>query len=156
MHTAPVLSHRSIGPENEIDDRRAMILGAARPLAHDILLVEDEPEVRETLSQILKLEGYTTQVVAHGLAALDFLASNPTRLLITDIFMPEIDGFEFLMKLRVVSPRLPIIAMSGGFAGNSELFLNVARRLGAQHTLAKPFAMRDLLAAVQAAIGYAR
>jgi CheY-like chemotaxis protein len=123
---------------------------------HDILLIEDDPVLRGILSQILETAGYTVQTVADGRMALSHLASHLPRLIITDIFMPEADGFEVLARLRCMWPPLPIIAMSGGDVSDIDVTLKTAGHLGAAHILAKPFPLQTLLAAVHAAIGLPR
>jgi CheY-like chemotaxis protein len=120
---------------------------------NDILLVEDEADLRDVLREFLQHTGYTVHAVAHGRAAIQHLAKNAPRLVVTDIFMPEADGFELLSELRRSHPQIPVVAMSGSMLGDTKLYLNTARYLGAQSTLAKPFALREFLAAVQAAIG---
>lgn len=120
--------------------------GVAR---HDILLVEDEPEVRAALVRSLQRSGYTVWPVADGRAALDHLVGNEVRMIVTDIFMPHVDGLELMTRLRLARPTTPILAMSG-VMGDTQLYLKIARHLGAERTLAKPFSLDDLLAAVAA------
>ena len=121
----------------------------------DILLVEDEPRFRELLWALLTQAGYRVVAVSNGRAALTFLTVRSARLLITDICMPETDGFELLTKLRRTQPMLPIIAMSGG-VDISLQYLKTASFLGAVRTLPKPFPLTELTAAEEATIGHPR
>ncbi len=71
-------------------------------------------------------------------------------LLITDIVMPEKEGFEVLMELKKAKPPVKIIAMSGGGRHSPTEVLHVARHLGASRILAKPFSNGELVAAIEA------
>jgi CheY-like chemotaxis protein len=73
-------------------------------------------------------------------------------LVITDIFMPEGDGFEMLNELRGREPKVPVIAMSGGGVQDGLDVLAIAGRLGATKVLYKPFARRQLLDAIAEAL----
>jgi len=128
-----------------------MISSAAIANACDILLVDDEPVIRNVLALALQREGYSVRSATDGRQALAVLAWQTVRLIVTDIFMPGTDGFEFLTQLRGHS--LPIIAVSGGFAVDADLYPRVARHLGATHLLAKPFGLQEFLALVRATIG---
>ena len=120
---------------------------------YDILLVEDEPAFRSMLHEFLQGSGYAVHAVTDGHAALEFLEENKVRLILTDVFMPKADGFELLAALGSVCQQTPIITMTGSLACDHEVFLNVARQLGAHHTLTKPFPLRELLSTVEGAIG---
>jgi len=127
--------------------------GPADASVLDILIVEDEPAFRALLADFLQRAGYTVRAVPNGRVALTLLAKQCPRLLITDIFMPGADGIELLTSVRRTHPELSIVAMSGSAGQDLELFLKIARHLGAQHTLTKPFALKEFLAVVQAEIG---
>ncbi len=119
----------------------------------DILVVEDDVAFRGLIEGFLVRAGYTVRVAASGRAAKKLLARITPRLVITDIFMPESDGIELLTTLRQTHIGLAIIAMSGTAADDLELVFKIARHLGAQRTLMKPFPLQELRAAVEASIG---
>jgi CheY-like chemotaxis protein len=73
-------------------------------------------------------------------------------LVITDLYMPKMDGVEFLQRLGQKRPGLKIIAMSGGGFADKVGLLEAAQRLGARHTVSKPFERAELLEAVDAAL----
>ncbi len=75
---------------------------------------------------------------------------DPADIVITDIRMPSKTGNEAILELRAEFPKVKIIAISGGGTVGSELYMRVARKLGADHALAKPFAPDELLSAVRA------
>ncbi len=117
-----------------------------------ILIVDDEPQVLEILTRILERHGHTTLKARDGKTALRMFAGNPTDVVITDIFMPEMDGFEFLIRVREAFPEARIIALSGGGYIGKEEVLRDAVRLGAVGVLEKPFSPEECLEAVRRAL----
>jgi DNA-binding response OmpR family regulator len=109
-----------------------------------ILLVEDEEAIRSLLKAVLEDEGYQIQEASNGKEALQSYASSSADLILTDIVMPDIEGIEMIMKIRKSDSKVKIIAMSGGD------YLNMAKKLGADHVLAKPFSHQTLLDTVKA------
>jgi len=117
-----------------------------------VLVIDDHPDLRKLVREILEAEGYDVHEAANGREAVERYRANRADLLITDIFMPEQDGLEVIEKLHGEYPDLKIIAMSGGGGQMApELYLRVAERIGAFRTLAKPFRIEDLLALVNEA-----
>jgi two-component system response regulator (stage 0 sporulation protein F) len=112
-----------------------------------ILVIDDEEPVRSLLRTALELQGYKVVEAQNGREGLQCYQAEPTDLVITDIQMPVMDGVQMLMELRRTFPRAKVIAISAG-----EKALDMARTLDAQHTLAKPFCLQELLAAVQALV----
>jgi CheY-like chemotaxis protein len=113
-----------------------------------ILLVEDEEQLRSMLKLVLLDAGHEVEEAGDGTQAYESYSQRPADLLLTDIIMPEKEGLETIMKFRKSYPDLKIIAMSGG--GRTAVnYLDVAKRLGARHVLAKPFSNKELLQAVQ-------
>lgn len=115
-----------------------------------IVVADDEDAYRETIARFLRQSGYFPVEVADGQAAIDRIGEGGIDLLITDLVMPRKEGIETIRELRRTHPDLPIIAMSGAVEGS---YLKAAGKLGACATLAKPFASRELLAAVSAVLG---
>jgi CheY-like chemotaxis protein len=112
-----------------------------------ILIIDDEPLIRSICQEILEQAGYDVLLACNGREGLKLFRRTPANLVITDVFMPERDGLEVIMTLHRESPTVPIIAFTGKGMGRD--FLNVAKYLGAQHTIAKPFTARDLIQVVQ-------
>jgi CheY-like chemotaxis protein len=79
-----------------------------------ILIIDDEPEVLRVLKKVLEGAGHSVTEAADGKTALRWFAGRPTDLVVTDIYMPEMDGLEFLMRLREAFPETPVVAISGG------------------------------------------
>jgi CheY-like chemotaxis protein len=120
--------------------------------AVNILLVDDNDDARVTVARILEMSGHTVVQAPNARAASALLKEQVPDLVITDIYMPEGDGFEMLNELRGREPKIPVIAMSGGGAQDGMDVLAIAGRLGATKVLYKPFARRQLLEAIAEAL----
>ena len=116
---------------------------ANRPLR--ILVVDDDEGVRAFLIDLLRAEGHEASEAADGADAVRQMRSRPCDLVITDLCMPEKEGFETIQELRRSYPRLKIIAISGKF-GTS--LLSAATKLGADAALPKPLDVVQLLETV--------
>ncbi len=117
-----------------------------------ILIIDDQPEVLRALRKTLQREGHTVTDAADGKAALRRFAGSPTDLVISDIYMPEMDGIEFLMRVREAFPEARIIALSGGGYLGKEEVLAAAGNLGAVGILEKPFSVEECLELVRRAL----
>jgi CheY-like chemotaxis protein len=113
-----------------------------------ILLVDDDEFVREIFHRILVQAGYEVEDALNGEDALRVYASRPSDVVIADIVMPGMDGIEMVRDLRRLHADVKIIAMSGGGHGKTGEYLDLARRLGANATLQKPFSGAEILDAV--------
>ena len=118
----------------------------------NILLVDDNDQARVTVTRILESAGYRVTEAANAKAAVVLLKDLSPDLVITDIFMPEGDGFEMINELRHHGMQVPVIAISGGGLATGLDVLAIAGRLGAQAVLYKPFTRRQLLDAASAAL----
>lgn len=122
------------------------------PLA--ILVVEDDDLSARTLCALLAPDKHQVEVVGNGLLALERLESATYDLIITDIYMPGMDGIELLRALRRRSHTTAILAISGGGRTVRVDYLDLAGRLGAHAVLRKPFTRRVLLAAIDDAVAH--
>lgn len=117
-----------------------------------VLVIEDHPLVGQTFAAAVELAGFEPEFVTSGEAALAAYQARPADIVVTDIFMPGIDGLEVIQALRRLQPLLPIIAITGG-PKSMELgaidYLEFARIFGARHTLTKPVRVAALIAALQ-------
>jgi CheY-like chemotaxis protein len=120
-----------------------------------ILVVEDDVRVRETFTRALQLAGYEVVEAADGRAALQLWARSAVDLVVTDIYLPEMDGYELIRAIRKDRPAVPVVVVSGGGETGypPRVALEIAGRLGVSRTLAKPVDLRDLLAAVRHLLG---
>lgn len=113
-----------------------------------ILLIDDDDSVRTMLRLMLTQFGHTVIEARNGREGLNLFQDANADLVITDLVMPETEGFEVLTKLREKLPRVKIIVISGGVKGNVTNYLDMARRLGAGQVLAKPFSNNELMTAI--------
>jgi DNA-binding response OmpR family regulator len=112
-----------------------------------ILIIEDDANVRAAIEHGLTKAGHTVLPTANGKEGINALRQGAVDLVVTDLFMPEQEGLETITVLRKQHPTLPVIAISGGNVVSKEM-LSVARELGAQEVIEKPFGLDRLLAAV--------
>ena len=117
-----------------------------------ILIVEDEPALRDTLSYNLQKDGFRVEAVGDGRAALDSARSLKPDLIVLDLMLPEIDGFEVCRILRR-EMSTPILMLT---ARDDEIDRVVGLEVGADDYLTKPFSMRELVARVKAQLRRSR
>lgn len=108
-----------------------------------ILVVDDDPTIRSTVSEILELEGYRVETAINGAEALEKVRMNPPSLVILDMRMPVMDGWGFARNLRLEGIHLPILVMTA--AQNAQRW---AEEIEADAYIPKPFDLDDLLSAV--------
>lgn len=112
----------------------------------NILIVDDEEKIREVIGEYCKNEGYQTTTATNGQEALEQLQNSDCDLLILDIMMPKMDGFELLKNIPE-SKRVPIIILS---ARDDEIDKLEGFRLGIDDYVTKPFSPKELMARVRA------
>lgn len=117
-----------------------------------ILVADDDPNVRAAITKTLVAAGHTVEEAGEGQAALDLYARQPCDLVVMDLYMPGMDGLETIIRLKAQRPEVKIVAMSGGGYRNKHDVLTMALQAGVSGTLAKPFDLDDLRAAVSAAL----
>ncbi len=106
---------------------------------YKILIIEDSRALAERLQLILQQEGYTVFIASNGYEGLKVIKAIPPDLVITDILMPVMDGFEVIIYLKKYHSDIQVIAMtSGGYIKANE-YLNTMRQFGVESTLMKPF-----------------
>jgi DNA-binding response OmpR family regulator len=121
-------------------------------MSETILVVEDEPALRDTLTYNLKKDGFTVEAVGDGRLALEAARRLKPDLIVLDLMIPEIDGFEVCRILRKEMPT-PILMLT---ARDDEIDRVVGLEVGADDYLTKPFSMRELIARVKAQLRRAR
>ncbi len=109
-----------------------------------ILVVEDDADVRELLRRMLDRAGFSVMTASHGREALRLFRGRPVDIAITDLLMPEMDGFELIRELTARWPSIRIIALSG-----ATVRLEMARQLGAAAVLRKPISSTILVQTVE-------
>ncbi len=124
-------------------------------MAKRVLLAEDEPNIVESLSFLLERAGYQVMVEVDGRKALDTVLANTPDVMILDVMLPEMDGYEVLRKMRadVRSKYVPVLMLT---AKGQREDRRVAMECGADHFITKPFANAELVAAVEQLAGRAK
>ena len=115
-----------------------------------LLIVEDDADMRLSLKLALEMAGYITEVAADGREALAIQKQRPADILITDIFMPETDGFEVIDAVRRGFPRTRIVVVSGGARLAKREYLLDAALMDVDAILPKPFDVETLLMTLDA------
>jgi two-component system KDP operon response regulator KdpE len=113
-----------------------------------VLVVDDEPQITRVLRTVLTSQGYEVQTAGEGEAALAIFTEWHPELVITDLFMPRMDGLELCKRIRAVS-NVPIIVLS---VKGEERTKVEALDLGVDDYVTKPFGTDELLARVRAAL----
>lgn len=111
-----------------------------------ILLVDDEPNIIELARLYLEREGFRTVAVSDGQSALDSVAENIPALMVLDLMLPQVEGYEVCRRVRATSD-LPIIMLT---ARDEDIDKIIGLELGADDYLTKPFNPRELVARVKA------
>ncbi len=106
-----------------------------------ILILDDEADIRAELAEYLVRKGYEVEEAGDGLEGLRKFEAAPADLIITDIKMPRVDGYEVIRRLQEIDPGVPIIAVTGHFSPGD---LSKAMEVGATLTLKKPLGLRAL------------
>jgi DNA-binding NtrC family response regulator len=114
-----------------------------------ILIVDDDPGTLASLSRAFALEGYTAVTASTGARALERLAEDPVDAVLSDVVMPEMDGLEFLARVRERAPEVPVILMSGQATVDTAV---KATRLGALDFVEKPVGLERLLLTLRNAL----
>ena len=109
-----------------------------------ILVVDDDPNILDVVSELLDMEGYTVTTAANGAEALARLDETRPSLVLLDMRMPVLDGWGFARELKARGVQLPILVMTA--AQNARLW---AEEIGAQGYVSKPFEVPALLDAVE-------
>jgi DNA-binding response OmpR family regulator len=113
-----------------------------------ILLIDDDESLRSMLRLLLTQHGHEVSEARHGKEGIALYVRENPDLVITDVVMPEKDGFETIMELRRRHGAKKIIAMSGGGHLSASEYLSTARQMGASRIVAKPFSNETIIAAV--------
>ncbi len=117
-------------------------------LRETILIVEDDPQIRNFIRYSLHAEGYTVQTAMNGGSAVHALVAEPVELILLDLGLPDMDGLEVIKKVREWS-EIPIIVVS---ARDQDREKALALDMGADDYLTKPFSSTELLARIRVAL----
>ncbi|HMQ50100.1 MAG TPA: response regulator transcription factor [Saprospiraceae bacterium] len=111
-----------------------------------LLLVEDEENIREVVKLNLELEGYEVVAASNGKTALRYIKEQHFDLLILDVMLPEIDGFQICEQVRLTNLEVPILFLTAKDTAQDRI---AGLKMGADDYLTKPFNLEELLLRVQ-------
>ena len=117
-----------------------------------IMVVDDDAGVRRSLETLLRRAGYDVVQAADGREAVQLWRDHPADLVITNLHMPNKDGFETIIELLSLTPGTPIIAMSGGGQTKRLDLLGNVALLGRVLTIEKPFTLSEMMSVVGQAL----
>lgn len=112
-------------------------------MADHVLVVDDDPNITEAVRDGLEFEGYRVTTARNGAEALREVRDDPPTLILLDMRMPVMSGWEFAAQYRVIDPRAPVVVMTA--AANARAW---ADEIKADAVLPKPFTLDDLMRAV--------
>jgi two-component system response regulator CpxR len=121
---------------------------AKPPSKSTVLIVDDDHELCVMLAEYLAPEGLSVETAGDGRAALERLQQQPPDIVVLDVMLPELTGFEVLRRIRV-SSRLPVIMLT---ARGEDVDRIVGLEMGADDYLSKPFNPRELAARIKAVL----
>src|SRR5262245_12632287 len=121
----------------------------SNPHGPTVLVVDDDQVILETVEDILRLSGYNTLAASNGVKALERLYASSPDLIVSDISMPDMDGYQFYEAVRA-NPAWTLIPFIFLSARGQRTDIRRGTRLGADAYLVKPFEPEDLLGAVEA------
>jgi DNA-binding NtrC family response regulator len=113
------------------------------------LVVDDDPDLLQSLRVLLESYDYQVIMASNAAAAVAAVSEQGPDLVLTDIYMPDADGFELINALRQHNLSVPVIAMSGGGRVGSYDNLSIATHLGAAAVIDKPFSNASLIDTIE-------
>lgn len=117
-----------------------------------ILIIEDDQTMRDVMARSLRMNGYEVDVARDGAEGLALWDAKRPDAVVTDVYMPNVDGIETILALRSRDPDVRVVAVSGGDSRASFLALDSASDLGATVVLSKPFTPDALASAVRSVL----
>ena len=123
----------------------------AEPISMTILIIDDDADLRVALGKLLIAKGYTVVEAANGERGVEVVASQAIDIVITDVNMPGMDGFEVLRRVRTIAPETEVIIITGFIEAEHA---SRASREGAIGFFNKPFNVENLNAAIQRTARY--
>jgi len=104
-----------------------------------ILIIDDDSQIRFIIRELLENDGYTVEEASDGDEAIELNHKKAFDLIITDILMPGKEGIQTIQEFRNGSPKVKIIAISGGGHIGPSVYLDMAKKMGADLSIPKPF-----------------
>lgn len=119
----------------------------------NVLIIDDEESVLTLMSEILAQDGHDITVASTGAEGVKKYSADTIDIVITDLVMPEKSGLDLIMELRIINPKVKVIAISGGGGINGRFdYLPIAKLVGALKVIKKPFQVSEVKTAVSSLI----
>lgn len=115
-----------------------------------VLLIDDDLELLRQMASAFSAAGHRVLVAADGAAGFKVFEAERPHLVVSDIIMPTREGVETIFAIKKARPEVKVLAISGGYRVGPEQFLSLARHIGADDVLAKPFRLGELTARASA------
>ena len=125
-------------------------MGTAKLSSIRVLVVDDDPEQRALITQLIGAQGFCAQAACDGAEALQLHQRTPADVIVTDLMMPTMDGFELLRSLEANGDRTPTIVLTG--FGSIEKAISIVHDLRAFWFLEKPIQARILCTLLERAV----
>jgi two-component system OmpR family response regulator len=116
-------------------------------MATRVLVVDDEPHITDLVTTAFRYEGFETDQVTSGQAALNQIAADPPDLVVLDIMLPDLDGLEVTRRLRAAGVQVPVLFLTARDATEDKI---AGLTVGGDDYLAKPFSLEELIARARA------
>jgi two-component system OmpR family response regulator len=120
-----------------------------RPVEAKLLVVDDEPNIVELLSASLRYAGFAVATAQSGVDAVNAARRDRPDLVLLDVMLPDMDGFEVLRKLRAGADRVPVVFLTARDATEDKI---AGLTLGGDDYVVKPFSLEEVLARVRAVL----
>jgi DNA-binding NtrC family response regulator len=117
------------------------------------MVVDDEASVRSALRKILERMGHDVSEAENGRVALEQYREDPCDAMLVDLYMPEVDGVEVMIRLKADDPDVKVVAVSGGGWKSKDSALGEMTDLGAVETIAKPFTVDEVVEVMARVLG---
>ena len=117
-----------------------------------IYVADDQDDILSSIERVLQRDGHEVHLFRDGQGLLAAVESDAPDLVMTDVYMPGMDGIELLIRLGDIEPSVPVIVISGGGHTPKQFVLSEADHLGAAALLSKPFEVQTLRDTVQAVL----
>ena len=114
-----------------------------------ILVIDDEAPVRNILKEMLNKNGYSVTTTSNSTEGLALLQTDTFDLIITDLIMPDPDGFETMREIKARKPEVKVIAMSGHFEQDLESYRRTLKSYGADAVLKKPVDTEEIIGTIE-------
>jgi CheY-like chemotaxis protein len=132
--------------ETKKETKKSVSSNAGQAISRRILVAEDNKSIQDVVSRILKFMGFEVALAGNGIEALSVFLDSSFDLVLTDLQMPNMDGWSLASRIKERSPNTPVVLMTGA---DRETVLKKVERGPVDSVIFKPFRLEDLQRTVQ-------